>query len=80
MRTGKAVLGDRTSFTLNATPTIAGVATPMTRSYSRFWDVTEDTIVARMYQGIHFRTPDEQAAELGKSVANWVTAHELQPR
>ncbi len=80
MRTGKAVLGDRTSFTLNATPTIAGVSTPMTRSYSRFWDVTEDTIVARMYQGIHFRTPDEQAAELGKGVANWVAAHELQPR
>jgi hypothetical protein len=80
MRTGKAVLGDRTSFTLNATPTIAGVSTPMTRSYSRFWDVTEDTIVARMYQGIHFRTPDEQGAELGKSVANWVAAHELQPR
>lgn len=80
MRTGKAVLGDRTSFTLNATPTIAGVPTPMTRSYSRFWDVTEDTIVARMYQGIHFRTPDEQGAELGKSVANWVAAHELQPR
>jgi hypothetical protein len=80
MRTGKAVLGDRTSFTLNATPTIAGAATPMVRSYSSFWDVVEDTIVARMYQGIHFRTPDEQGAELGKSVANWVTAHELQPR
>ena len=80
MRTGKAVLGDRTSFTLNATPTIAGVPTPMTRSYSSFWDVTEDTIVARMYQGIHFRTPDEQGAELGKGVANWVSAHELQPR
>jgi hypothetical protein len=80
MRTGKAVLGDRTSFTLNATPTIAGVPTPMTRSYSRFWDVAEDTIVARMYQGIHFRTPDEQGAKLGKDVANWVAAHELQPR
>ena len=80
MRTAKAVLGDRTAFTLSATPTIAGVPTPMTRSYSQFSDVTEDTIVARMYQGIHFRTPDEQAAELGKGVANWVTAHELQPR
>ena len=80
MRTGKAVLGDRTSFTLNATPTIAGTPTSMTRPYSSFSDVTEDTIVARMYQGIHFRAPDEQAAELGKGVANWVVAHELQPR
>jgi hypothetical protein len=80
MYTGKAFLGNRTSFTFNATPTIAGVPTPMTRTYDRFTDVPEDTIVARMYQGIHFRAPDEQAATLGKQVANWVAAHELQPR
>ena len=79
LHTAKAFFGNRTSFTLNATPTIAGVPTPMTRSYERFTDVPEDTIVARMYQGIHFRTPDEQGAKLGKHVASWVGEHELVP-
>ena len=79
MNTAKAFFGNGTSFTLNATPTIAGVPTPMTRSYKHFTDVPEETIVARMYQGIHFRTPDEQGAKLGKHVANWVGEHELEP-
>ena len=51
----------------------------MTRRYRRFWDVVEDTIVARMYLGIHFRAPDEQGAELGKDVANWVGERGLEP-
>ncbi len=79
MHTGKAFFGNRTSFTLNATPTIAGVPTPMTRTYDRFADVPKDTIVARMYQGIHFRTPDVQGAELGEDVARWVDKHFLEP-
>lgn len=50
----------------------------MTREYERFLDVPEDTIVARMYLGIHFRTPDAQGARLGKDVARWVDKHFFQ--
>jgi hypothetical protein len=42
--------------------------------------VLTDTINARMYFGIHFRTPDVQGAGLGIKVARWVDRHFFQPR
>ena len=44
----------------------------VTRTYQRFTDVVDDTINARIWLGIHFRTPDEQGAELGENVADWL--------
>ena len=44
----------------------------LTRNYERFTDVIKDTINARIWLGIHFRTPDVQGAELGEDVANWL--------
>ncbi len=37
-------------------------AADVTRTYDRFTDVIDDTIDARIYQGIHFRTADVQGA------------------
>jgi hypothetical protein len=51
----------------------------VTREYTRFWDVVKDTIDARVYQGIHFRTPDVHGAHLGREVARWVAANAFQP-
>jgi hypothetical protein len=62
----------RTSFTL-AHPT------GITRQYQHFRDVLNDTIDARVFQGIHFRSADEQGAKLGRDVARWVDKHALQP-
>ena len=62
----------RTAFTL-AHPT--GV----TRTYSHFRDVSDDTISARVYQGIHFRYADEMGAKMGREVARYVGKHALQP-
>jgi hypothetical protein len=50
-----------------------------TRSYRQFTDVIDDTIDARVYLGIHFRTPDVQGAEIGKDVARWLDQHFLRP-
>ena len=44
----------------------------VTRDYGRFTDVIKDTIDARIWLGIHFRTPDVQGAELGEDVADWL--------
>ena len=44
----------------------------VTRDYERFTDVINDTINARIWLGIHFRTPDVQGAELGEDVADWL--------
>ena len=52
--------------------------TGMTREYGHFLDVVDDTIDARVYQGIHFRTADEVGATLGRRVARWVDGHALE--
>ncbi len=49
------------------------------RDYTRFTDVYKDTIDARVYLGIHFRTADVQGAVLGKKVASWADKHFFQP-
>ena len=58
---------------------LAPGANPVTRQYERFSDVRDDTIDARVYQGIHFRSADVQGARLGQHVADWVTGHAFQP-
>ena len=58
---------------------LAPGANPVTRQYERFSDVRDDTIDARVYQGIHFRSADVQGARLGQHVADWVTDHAFQP-
>ena len=47
----------------------------VTRTYERFTDVVDDTIDARIYQGIHFRTAEVQGARIGKHVARWLDRH-----
>ncbi len=58
---------------------IAPGAPNVTRHYERFSDVADDTIDARIYQGIHFRTTDVQGVRLGKQVADWINEHAFQP-
>jgi hypothetical protein len=50
----------------------------VTRVYERFTDVVDDTIDARVYQGIHFRAADVQGAGIGKDVAHWLDKHYFQ--
>jgi hypothetical protein len=44
----------------------------LTRTYNQSTDVVDDTIDARVYQGIHFRAADVQGAGIGKDVAHWL--------
>jgi hypothetical protein len=46
-----------------------------TRTYSRLSRIVNDTIDARIYLGIHSRTPDVQGAKLGRNVASYVADH-----
>jgi len=73
MTVGELYFGQgRTTFTL-AHPT------GLTRNYDHFRDVWDDTIDARVYQGIHFRYADEMGAKMGREVARYVEQHALQP-
>jgi hypothetical protein len=55
-------------------------APDVTREYARFTDVIKDTIDARIWLGIHFRTPDVQGAELGEDVARLLRKHFFERR
>jgi hypothetical protein len=46
------------------------------RPFSRFSDVTNEILQARIWAGIHFRNPDTQAANLGRQVEQYI--HETQ--
>ena len=54
-------------------------AITVTRPYERYTDVVDDTIDARVWLGIHFRSSDEDGAWLGKKVARWLDKHYLEP-
>jgi hypothetical protein len=54
-------------------------ATNATRRYRRRSDTVDDTIDARIYSGIHFRTADVHGAVLGKKVAHWLDKNFFQP-
>ena len=45
------------------------------RAFTRFSGVTDEVVEARIWAGIHFRTPDVQAAELGREIARYVQKH-----
>lgn len=76
MHTGKAFFGrDRMDFDVVRAASAPGVS----RSYSRLTDVVGDTIDARVFQGVHFRSADVQGARLGRQVAEWVDANAFRP-
>jgi hypothetical protein len=60
---------DRAEF--SATSAISGT----TRSFTRFSQAIAEIVDARVYSGIHFRTADEQGAEIGEEVARWRERH-----
>jgi hypothetical protein len=59
--------------------TVHSNATNADRDYTRFSDTWKDTIDARIYIGIHFRTADVNGVVLGMKVAHWLDKHFFQP-
>jgi hypothetical protein len=76
MHTAGAFFG-KSPMTFDLVRKVTGVA-DVTRSYDQFADVIDDTIDARVYQGIHFRAADVQGAAIGRDVAHWLDKHFFQ--
>jgi hypothetical protein len=71
---------DRFTFTMTSNFVHPNGQTPQSpRAYSRFSDAARDVADARIYEGIHFRSADEDARSQGKHIANWVFNHFLKP-
>jgi hypothetical protein len=50
-----------------------------TRSFSSFSQAVDEIVEARIWAGLHFRTADVQAVELGTNVANFAAANYFEP-
>jgi hypothetical protein len=50
-----------------------------TRGFDRFSRAIKEIIDARVWAGIHFRTPDVQGAALGRTVAEFLDKNYFQP-
>jgi hypothetical protein len=50
-----------------------------TRSFDRFSQPLEEIIEARIWAGLHFRSADVQAAELGRNIAEFMADNYFQP-
>src|SRR5215213_9295141 len=52
---------------------------PATRSFTSFSQAVAEIVEARIWAGLHFRTADVQAVQLGMNVANYVAANYFEP-
>jgi len=50
-----------------------------TRTFTSFSQALDELVVARIWAGLHFRTADVQARQLGADVANFADANYFQP-
>jgi hypothetical protein len=67
------------------TPAAGIVATsPTNPAFERHWatlsEGVDEVIEARIYSGIHYRTSDEEGAQLGRRIARFVVNHALRER
>ena len=64
------------------TPIVA--TSPTNPGFERHWERlsegVDEVIEARIYSGIHYRTSDEEGAQLGRKIARFVVNHALSAR
>ena len=69
----------RQDFQFTLTASIGTPPAPVIRSYRRFADVVDDAVDARVWNGLHFRSADQDGAWIGKRSAQWINAHLFTP-
>jgi hypothetical protein len=52
-------------------PVTSTTAPGSVHTYTRWSQITQETIDGRVWEGVHYRFSDETAAKLGKQVADW---------
>jgi hypothetical protein len=71
-----AFFGENTNFVLTAdSGTMAGV----TRSYSNFSAAAAEAVNARIYSGLHFRFADQDAADFGNKIGQYILSNACLP-
>lgn len=63
---------------VSVTTTNTGPTNQDTRNFTRFTDISDEVVEARIYLGIHFRFADEGSQKLGRKVADYGFKNYLQ--
>ncbi|AZP20405.1 hypothetical protein EJC51_32620 [Streptomyces aquilus] len=58
---------------------LSSTPTGTTRTYKKSADFHRDTINARIWSGIHFRTADEVGTRIGRDIGDWAMDHYFRP-
>jgi hypothetical protein len=65
-------------YQITSISTLLGANDPRTRTFGSFSDALDELIEARIWAGLHYRTADVQARQLGENVAKYMAAHYFQ--
>ena len=71
--------GDAPAGGYQITSTFPNPGGSATRSFGSFSQAVDEIVEARIWAGLHYRTADVQAVELGTNVANFAAANYFQP-
>jgi PAP2 superfamily len=66
-------------YQITSASTFLAPSDPKTRTFGSFSQALAELIEARIWAGLHFRTADVQAKQLGRNVANYMAANYFQP-
>jgi hypothetical protein len=66
-------------YQITSASTFLAPSDPKTRTFGSFSQALAEVIEARIWAGLHFRTADVQAEQLGRNVANYMAANYFQP-
>ena len=66
-------------YQITSASALLSASEPKTRAFSSFNQALDEVVEARIWAGLHFRTADVQARQLGTNVANLAAANYFQP-
>ena len=66
-------------YQITSASTFLAPSDPKTRTFGSFSQALAEVIEARIWAGLHYRTGDVQAEQLGRNVANYMAANYFQP-
>ena len=66
-------------YQITSASALLSASDPKTRAFSSFNQALDEVVEARIWAGLHFRTADVQARQLGTNVANFAAANYFEP-
>ncbi len=81
VRSLRMYFGDTTTggYSITSVSALLAAGEPTVRHFDSFTQALDEIVEARIWAGLHFRTADRQAKQLGLDVARYVWKKELQP-